>query len=600
MSARRLVSAALASAALLVPGIAPAQEAPSDDGRIVAVLANSQELIDDLRFIVADLAGAKSAWEDDVFPNIDVFLFGVDKQEPVGADVVFDADSGRRLVLHIPVDDRPVFISDNLNAADIITKLVRGQRDLYQLSGVFEGWMRFTQPSGMPRYASISTKPEDIPEGMPSPKKKYTPILAAGGDAAVRWFATAENAGKREKGFETLKQNLLEAVKKRPDESQAAFELRRLAVEQQADRLSRLLTNTASLSADWRTDVRARKYGGASSIAGLPGTQLAAAIASIGSEESRFARIADGAGAVLTSRVLLPVTEDYRTDQKRLYDAWLASWSETVDRKEGPTPDEKAARKQLAEHVVQLLSDSLQLEWLDTFAEIAPSEGDLYTALIAVRVHDSSLVLPILEILPQVQQGWQVELNAFEEQGVAVHRLELQEKSPKSLTEFFGESGILYVATGEQTLWVAGGLNAETSLRSAISSAAAAGGRPASADPVQVSMRVRPALRFIKTLLEDEDIQFVRSLNQSRLLKNTERKEDAESDEEDSSRRVSRDALKDFAWQDAALEGLSEGNDSLRLHVRKDGEALLGEMDVEEGVIRAVGFVVVEFAKLLR
>jgi hypothetical protein len=567
-----------------------------DDGRVVAGIASADELVNDLKFIVVDLAEEEKAWEESVFPNIDVFLFGVDKTLPFGADLIFDPKVGKQFNIHVPIEDKRAFIADNLNATDIRTRPVPGKPNLYRAGGedeVYDGYLRFVEVKGQPIYGTLTPSEAEVPASMPSPKTKLDALLK-GHDAAARWTASAATAEAREKGFATIKDNLLAAVEKRPSESKAAYDLRRMNVEQQADRLARLLTNSAELTASWTTDTKAKEFSGATRMVGMPGSLVAKDIAAIGTEASLFAKIPDAPAAVMTARILTPINEKYREEQTRLYQTWLTAWGESIDRKEGPTPDQKAARKQVAEHFVKTLIDGMSLGWIDAYVEMQPSSDELYTAIMGVRVHDSATVIPILETLPKVEAGWTSELNAFEEHGVQVHRLNLKAKLPSSLKQFFGETGDLLVGTGDHTVWIAGGPDAEARLKEAIAATAGPEAPAPTADAVQLTMHMHHALKFFHALMQDDDIEIVRSLDQSRLLKNS-KPTDRKTNRDESDRRVSRDALQNFKWQEKAIASLAAGDDSVNLRVYKEGEALLGALNVEEGVMRAIGSIIAKF-----
>lgn len=573
--------------------VTPAFAAEPDDGRVIGGVASSDELVNDLKFIVVDLAKENKAWEESVFPNIDVFLFGVDKTQPVGADLIFDPDAGRRSNIHVPIANRREFLEDNLNATDITTRPVPGDKNLYKLDNVYKGFLRFVEAKDEPMYGTITAKQAEVPKEMPSPKGKLDSLFKNGSDAAARWIATPATAEAREKGFAKIKSELLAAIEKRPNETKAAYDLRRMTVEQQSERLSRLLTNSAELTASWQTDTKARKFSGSTRLVGLPDSPVAKDIASIGTETSLFAKVPASDTAVLTGRILSPINEKYREEQTTLYKTWLVAWSESIDRKEGPTPDQKAARKQVAENFVNTLIGSMSLGWLDAYLEMQPSDNGLYTALMAARVQDSATILPILEALPKVEAGWTNELNAFEEHGVQVHRLNLKAKLPASLKQFFGETGDLLVGTGDRTVWLAGGPDAESRLKALIAATASPDAAAPTVDAVSLKMHMHPALKFINALLEDEEIELVRSLDQSRLLKNSKPGDRKGRNEGD--KKVSRDALRNFKWQEKAIASLAGGNDTVSLRIHKEGDALLGSLNVEEGVMRAIGSVVAKF-----
>jgi hypothetical protein len=427
---------------------------------------------------------------------------------------------------------------------------------------------------------------------MPSPKGKLDAALEGGYGAALSWHATAETRDKRIAGFDKLKQNLLEAVKKRPTETNAAYELRRLAVEQQADRFARLLTNTAELKAGWITDAAKNQYSGHSTMTGLPDSLLARDIAAIGTEKSKFAKVPDPEKSALIGRILMPVNEQVQADQKNLYEKWLTVWKERIDERKEASAESKTARKEMADHVQKMLISGLGIGWVDAFVEMTPSGSDFYTGVAGVRVADSAEILPILELLPKITDGWKVELNTGEESGTKLHRLDLKAKLPSSLKDAFGDSGLVIVGTGPQTLWISSGPDAEAKLKAALAAASGDGAETA-VDPVSMKMQLRPVLKFLTAFFKDEDIEIVQSLNQSRMAASEDRSSRNNKDEAD--RRVSRDALKNFKWQDAAVEALAGGDDGFTLVIKKEDTALVGDINAETGVARAVGKIVAKF-----
>lgn len=579
---------------LFVSGSAVFAGAPDnpDDGKVAAALASADRLIEDAKYLVVDLAKEQKAWDDAVYPNIEVWLFGVNQTLPVGVDVIFDADVGRRMQSYIPIANRRAFLMNNLNAIDITTRPVPGKKNLYELGGVKEGYLRFTEEKPEPKYASMSLLQVELPADMADPQPKLNSLLEGGLDASARWSATSEQADKREKGFAKLKQNLLEAIKKRPEESAAAYELRRLTVEQQSDRITKFLINSAELKLDWICDPETKRFEGTSRLIGLPESDVAQGIAKIGTEKSLFAKVKPTESAVLTSRILLPLSEKNRADQAKFYQTWLAAWKEGIDDRKETSAEEKQARKDMADRVVKVLTDGLALGWIDSCGEMVASDGGLFTGVMGIRVKDSKDVISVLEVLPQVQAGWKVEMNVGTEVGVSLHKLDLKEKLPKSLKEYFGESGLMMVGTGEGVMWVAAGPNAESAIKSAINTAAAEGGEEVPSDPLTITMKMHPVLKFLNAVMKDEDIEIVRSLNQHQLL---QRRADNKPEREDSERRVQRGALQNFNWQDPAIEALAAGNDEVEITIRKKDETLLGSFKVREGMMRATGKIVAKF-----
>ncbi|HVJ66426.1 MAG TPA: hypothetical protein VM510_00505 [Caulifigura sp.] len=581
------------SVALGLIGSVPAARAGETDDRVVTYLISADELIADAKHIVVDLAGEQKAWENSVLPNLEIWLFGVNREKPVGLDVLFDADKGRVLEFHVPIANRKEFLNNNLGDVGVVSKQDRKNRDLYELSEVIEGWLLFTKAADGQEYGSIVTNKANLPTK--SPVTKWDLFKKAGYEAGLRWSALEATKAQRDKGFDKMLSELTSNLKKRPEETQAQFDLRKLTVEQNANRLSRMLSNSAELMAGWNTDAKARKYSGSSTMTGLPGTDVEKNIKAIGTVHSKFATVATPDNSAMSARVMLPLAEVYQTEQAKTYETSLTALKERIDKKEDVSADEKTARKQLSEKVVKLATDSLKLGWLDVYAELVPSQGSLYTGISAVRVQDSAVATEIVNLLPKAQAGWTVKTDVAEEAGAKIHLVDMKAKLPETFKTYFGTAGEAYVATGDQTVWVATGPEAMTRLKAAL---AAAGGKGEAVNtPLKLVMHVHPALQIGKSLTEDRDIELFRTLKEGSLMKGpsqeTSDKKGAKKDEE---RRVSRNALQNFKWHDTALKALEGGKDMVTLEITKKGDALTSEMNAEEGVMKAVGKVIAKFA----
>lgn len=591
---RRLFSL---SAVLGLLFAAPLANAADNDDRVVTYLQSADELIADLKHIVVDLGGEENAWNKSVLPNIDIWLFGVDQARQVGVDVLFGGETGRMVEFHVPIKPTPKgrkdFLVDNLGNVGIDARVDPKNRDLYKLTSVLEGWLLFTKTDGKD-YGSIVTSQANLPKH--NPALRYDVFKKAGYDAGVRWVALAATKAQRDQDFAKLLSEVTSNIKKRPDETASQFELRKLTVELNTTRLTRLLSNTAELMAGWKTDTSAKKYTGSSRMVGLPGSTVEQNISLMGTEPSKFAKVTTAENAAMSARIMLPLAEIYQTEQAKMYAASIDALRDRIDRKEDLTAEEKTTRKELAEKIIKIASESLSLGWVDVYAELVPSPGSLFTGLSAVRIKDSSIATSIVEMLPRAQKGWTVKMDAAEESGVKIHLVDMKGKLPSTLKTHFGENGEAYVAAGEQTVWIAVGPDALPRLRAAIQASLSSGGTAAENKPVQVAMHLHPALQIGKSLMEDKDIEIFRTLNQGTMLKSKDSGGAlGKKDKPDEERRVNRNALQNFKWQETALKALEGGQDSVTFEVTKDGSALLGEMKVEESVMRAAGRIIAKF-----
>src|SRR5690606_14271852 len=120
----RISSAIRAMLALLCVTAASPVRAEDPPPRVVVVLKSSDALLADLEHVIAGQAGKKKEWENNVLPNIEIFLFGVDRAQPVRYDQIMGGEGGRReqAIVPVPPKDLKLFISDNLDPIDIIAK----------------------------------------------------------------------------------------------------------------------------------------------------------------------------------------------------------------------------------------------------------------------------------------------------------------------------------------------------------------------------------------------------------------------------------------------------------------------------------------------
>ena len=330
-------------------------------------------------------------------------------------------------------------------------------------------------------------------------------------------------------------------------------------------------------------------------MVGLPGSIVEQNIAKMGSEPSKFAKVPTPENAAMMARVMLPLAEIYQAEQAKMYAASLKTLQERIDGKADISAEEKKARKDLSALIIKIATDSLALGWLDVYADLTPSQGSLFTGVTAVRVQDSSIAKQIVELLPEAQKGWTIKTDVAEESGVKIHLIDMKAKLPSTLKTHFGDAGEAYVATGEQTVWLAAGPDALTRLKAAIQASLAPNGVAADNKPLQVMMHLHPALQIGKSLTEDRDIEIFRTLGEGTMLKGNKAAAPAKDGKPEEERRVNRNALQNFKWQEAALKALEGGADLITLEVTKDGTALRSELKAEEGVMRAVGKIVAKF-----
>ena len=169
-----------------------------EPAKLQAGMRSAKGLIQDMEYLTVKLAKQQAVYDKDIFPNIDIFLVGVNPELPVGGSLLFSSDSetGQRKMLQVPVDVLKLdFIDGNLSPIGIDAEKDRKDKTIYELSGdAYKGWMR---AKGNKSYASISEIKADVPEGVVTPDVTLNALFAKGYDFAIYSLNTEAEAKVR-------------------------------------------------------------------------------------------------------------------------------------------------------------------------------------------------------------------------------------------------------------------------------------------------------------------------------------------------------------------------------------------------------------------
>jgi hypothetical protein len=574
--------------ALLLPSVALA----ADPTRVVVVLNSSDGLIKDLKHMVVDLAKEPKRWDADVFPNIDIFLIGVDKSRPVRFDQLIDGESGARPQYAIPVSDLKEFIADNLDPIGIVAKKFRRQNEYYELTGdVYKGWMRIVD-----NYAAFadSEHEADVPANMPSPVVSHKELLAKGYDTAAQLDNSRTTPEQRKAAFAKFRDNLVAGLKKRPQETNEQFALRETSSTQQMEVLERLFVESADVVIGWTTDTAKSEALADLRLVPAEGTELDKTVRSLGATPSYFAGIKSAENAVMSGRVNFALDDLITGHLRKSFEQARPVALQDVDNdtKKQRTPEQKAARKQISELLLDMATAALDLHVVDGAVEVTPGATGKHTAVMGVRTADGSVATQIVELLPKANDSFKSELSIDQEGDVAIHRVTIVRNYYKAFADFLGEPGEIYVGTSKDSVWLAAGEGALDALKSGVKTGAETQG--AAADPVfaRMDMHLRPLLVVTNQLRKDGDFDLMKSLESRGALE--EVKTEGEKTTSDAQQNLQ--MLKDFEWRDAAIEALSGQDDRVTFHLKQAEGRVDGAANVKTGVLKAVGKLIAKFA----
>lgn len=585
------IRAALALLCLTAASPVRADDAPP---RVVVVLKSADDLLADLEHIIARQAGKKKEWENNVLPNIEIFLFGVDRTQPVRYDQIMGGDEGRReqAIVPVPPKDLKLFISDNLDPIDIIAKRDRKQQDLYKLEGTgYPGWMRYKHD-----YAFFARENhlDDVPPHLAPPAETHQKLLDQGYDVAAQLDNSRTTAEQRMAAIASFRDNTLAGIQKRPDETTEQFDLRKKNSEQSLETMERLFVEASDITIGLTIDTDKNVGTGKLLLAALKDTPLETTLKLQGTKASRFAGVAKPDDPVLVGRLNYALDEMATRQFGELYKLARVPLEQRIDKTEGLTDTQKAARKEIAGIVINMLTTSLDLGKWDGMVQVTAAPSGAHTGVIGMCAKDGAPVTKILELLPQADSGYKSELNVDTAGDVAIHKLSVTEGYPKALQDFFGSAEI-YVGAGPDTIWVSVGEWAVDALKSAVSAAASTPAGDVDPNVASLDLDLLPVLKLMSQLRKDGDFDLMATLKSRGILEEpADADKPAPDGEEDPS---TAKMLQDFEWRDAAIEALDSKADRLHMDIKRVEDHLEGTTTIESGILKAIGELIAKFAK---
>ena len=571
-----------------------------EPAKLHAGMRSANGLLADMEYLVVKTAKDKATqdkqkaiFEKDIKPNIEIFLIGVNPDLPVGSSFLLTAETGKRRLLQIPVEILVVdFIDGNLSPIGIDAKKDRTDKTLYKLTGDTlkqDSWMRV---KGNNSYASISEDKNDIPVGVVTPDVTLNAQFAKGYDFALTSLNTEAEAKIRAAAFQKLKENQLAALKKKTDETQEAFDLRKLALTQQVDNLGQLISNTLLLEVGLSTDEAKQQGLGQLHWTALPNTEFAKWITKLEVEQSHFASLSGSDKSVLTARVLLPISDRGQTNLKEVYTLSPTVLRQKIGANKELNADEQAARIGVTAAGIEALNKSVEKGVLDLFLDIAPSEDQKHSFVLGIRSADVRAEMETLVgHLGKVRTGWSSQVN-IETMGETKFHSFTVNSTPQALNDFFGGDGTVYVAAGSDFVGMAFGAGSLDVLKK-LTVQATTGEKKSLESFVDVRFHARESLDITHTFRKGNNFKFFSS-----------QPDDGPKDKEKTKKPAARggkndakNVLKNFDWQKTATDTMRGTDDVVTIQMKLVNGALDGEIKLNEGVLTGMGAVIAKFAE---
>lgn len=441
---------------------APAQE--PHDTRISVSHQGLGILMKDLKALL-DLT--PTAQEREEWINVEDYLSiladGVDSARPIRVDVL-TGFTPVTYVIWIPytetkTGDGPKALRDNLNGFDM--KHRRSAPDLFEFQGQDIGWLRVLPGQ---KYVALvlTTKANhdllrqivlklDAPEAKPD--SSVVALVANDSESP-------EDQEKRRSAFAEARRVSLDALEKRPTESDTEFALRKGALDRQLDEIDRLVTEAkqilASLALTDDASTATLKF----SARAIPDTSLADSIALFGTQPDAFDSITSLDGAVFSGRINHPIDDLRRENATSFIELIRADVDDRVNTSTVLSADEKKHSLAAFDGIAALTRDSIATGYLNGFIEAVPDGDGEFTSVGAVAVMDGLRLVEVLNNLEKARTGNSVEIGMDSVGDVQIHKVTLATGFIALIDRVIGTERSVLIGTSEKHVWLASGTGA--------------------------------------------------------------------------------------------------------------------------------------------
>ncbi|MBS0203403.1 MAG: hypothetical protein JSS49_10920 [Planctomycetes bacterium] len=586
MSVRNFLFLTLTATLLMVRSAAAQTEA-----RIQLVQTGIADLKSDLEYLVelSPNPALRKAFKATIEPLIDSFAEGVDPSKPIRVDVVIGKDLTYESHFPISVFDNkkmPNFL-DNLKGMgyEVIPKggnlFDFGQAQRRGVPPKILGAMRYANG-----YASFAPDAARVPANMPEPTVAIQGLLDKKYDivGSMKNSGAAADIAARKANFQQLRKQLEAGVSFKRNEDKNEFALRKLSLSQNLNEAERFIVDTDELLFGWSTIAATKETPGKGraefSIAALPGTDLFKSTQVLAAKPSYFANVKLNADSAISGRLNFAIDplrvghlKDFYTTVRPIVDSQIDKRATIKD------ADQKKAAKEAAGILIGMCQDALQLATADLFLDLRPAGGGKHTLVCGVRVANGKKADELVKLLPRVNAGREVKLDLQKiGEHVSLHSVAVPERRLAAFQKLFPGENLIYVATSNDAVWGAAGVNAVAELTTAISQAAEPA--PEAVDP-RVVFFTAHAGRLVELvdIVRPEPQKIDEKLSKDEQARLKRQEKDLET--------IRQLAMSATANCDAIFSG----------EVKKVDDKVVGSMDVSECVLKFVGSAIAEFSK---
>ena len=560
---------------LLLLGLSHRAVAENGVPKITVMLIGTDEFLDDIKFITL-LAGEKGKKE---WPNVkgtlDYFLSGVDGTKPIRVDVL-TGGANTETVLHVPIGKKKGndFADFRTNLGTFGFAIAKQKANLFKLTLAVQPpqifWMRYQNG-----YASIAEKQAHVPANIPNPSIAVQPLVKRGFDVAANLENAADGQDSRKKQFQSIRDNLTDALKLKKDEEADEFEIRKLVLDQQLDELQRFYVQSEKMILGWTTDV-AKKEGWLDiELTPIKDTELDKSVNLFNNAASFFVNVERNPNAILSARLNHPLDEMRKAHLLEFFKLIRPNTKRRIDKGDKRTDDEKTARKQITDLMIDLLEQGTDGGIVDGFLEVTQID-EKKTLVGGIKIPDGAKAFEIMKLVTAAAADLKVKLEIEKVGDVSIHSVSIPEDDKIKVQELLGKIDVFYAGTSKDSLWIAAGDKALESLKAAIEKVRAPAKEGVESPAVETFVKLGPWIKYL-----DKRRQRLDKENAGKELTEPEKTQRKESDQ----RR--QNALKSFA----------EGHDTITFQLNRVDKHIEGKLIIGEGIFRFMGNEIAKFSE---
>lgn len=388
---------------------------------------------------------------------IDAFTDGIDEGRPIVVDAVFSS-TGLTYDLRVPItdltDERAGFLSGLRGRSYVVKKLGEGT---YEILGEDHQTAHMLVEQD---HAWIATGNRVVPTPPLSATADLAPILKLKKDIVAELKNQVEDVKPRRADFHAFREHVDGSYRKRRNETQNAFELRKSLSKHFLAAAEQFIVEAANLQVTWNIDTSGTSGVGRGevSLTALPGTNLAKLIDEAGTRPGYFSNLAPHDN-VLAAANMSVVLDDVRSRQfKELGQSLRPIFENEIETRSPKT--ERDAWTRAVSLFFKMMEEVADLGTIDGFAELFGPAANKHVLICGVRVANGKQANEIVKLVPGFRTDWKVKLNAREHAGVGIHEMTIGKQDLAAFQCIFANESVLYVGTSQNEVWIAAGNSA--------------------------------------------------------------------------------------------------------------------------------------------